>query len=242
MHAGPTLGCDVTESTFPLDILRAPDDSTIDRLVEGWLGPPTVPEFEPVIEGPMPEPLVALYRVAGRWPALFKQNRLVPPADVRMDLGRRVIIWENQDVWRWAIDPPDLELDDPPVWLHGHQEPAHDQPRRATEPLSRVLLSSVLTEVVLGHPRSYASGEPPEHVRDLILAPLERVPIAPIGAYPTSHFAGEDVIIEADGDDPPWLFVAGRTEDALDYLIPIIGDATHDSLWALFSRWRTPRA
>jgi hypothetical protein len=100
----------------------------------------------------MPGALRRFYEFAGSWPDLYRQNRILAPAELRREGDRLTFFEENQAVFEWATG---LGGDDAAVWS---REPESEWAKEAA-PLSFFLFETLLCEYVMGGAPAMASGD-----------------------------------------------------------------------------------
>lgn len=223
------------ESKHLLDIIRNPTADAAMRFIEATRAPGQ-PEFgiprNDLAAIQMPEPLRRFYEFAGRWPGLYRQNRLLAPDELRHDGDKLVFYEENQVVFEWATD---LEGEDPPVWFREPgADPNYGRWHAERAPLSAFLLQSLLLEFTfgLGATAGTSSGwSIPSEIVARIVDPLEPVPFGPLGGqYDSSTswlFASDDLIVRVEMTGFAaewWVTVAATCREAFEYLRPIIAD------------------
>jgi hypothetical protein len=166
-------------------------------------------------ERELPPALRALHGTIGNRPDLLEfQDRFVPVAELvpRAD-GLLTFYVENQGVFSARIDPRSA---DPDVYLWDLEA----EPLREREPLSGYLLQAVLLEAAW---RSWYANWciASDPVRTAVIAPLERVPLAPWHwpGDPCEVFVGPALIAVVNRNDADWdILVAARSRKALRYL------------------------
>jgi hypothetical protein len=219
-----------TENLTTEDLSR-PGPETLGTLLIDWFGPrrPSygIPQTD-MKDVLLPSQLRAFYSLAGRWPGLFKQNRLLIPAQLRAEGDRLVFYVENQGVYLWATLP---DGKDPPVWI---QENAPGMPWEIEDgSLSYFLLQAVLFEAAIGAAEgARAVGLEMEFVRR-VMEPLAHIELPPWHwpAYPTSFYAAESLIAVTNPDPPGSDIVIGaRRPEPIQYL-----DAIVNKDWPWFS-------
>jgi hypothetical protein len=140
----------VTKSKPLLDIVRDPSGDAAIRFIETTRGARRPERDIPAVEladVEMPNSLRRLYEVAGRWPRLYHQNRILPPDKLRHDGERLIFYEENQVVYEWAT--LSRGSDDAPVWWRrlGDPEPSW---MLESAPIGAFLLQTLLVEYTMG--------------------------------------------------------------------------------------------
>ena len=217
-----------------MEELVRPGPGTLNAFIEAWHGVRR-PEYgippEQLAGRSLPGPLRAFYELAGRWPGLIGQNRLLQPAELEVVDGRVLFYVENQGVWLWAAA---REGDDPAVWSRENSPGAPWEPEG--EPLSRFLLQLVLFEAMWAATEGASAACLTAEELRLAVRPLRPLSLAPWRwpSYPSRFYAGEGVIALAGPNPSVWgtqppdrysLFLSARRTEALAYLAPLVGDA-----------------
>jgi hypothetical protein len=90
------------------------------------------------------------------------------------------------------------------------------------------------------HAVSSASGPIPDDIGELAVAPLDRLPLAS-SMFQMACWAGTDILAFRELGSGLYLFIAGRTSGAVDYLRPIVGSLSEENPWEEFSGWPEQR-
>ncbi|HEU5057508.1 MAG TPA: hypothetical protein VFU21_13330 [Kofleriaceae bacterium] len=189
------------------------------RFLEEWYGPLGATDGiagARLAERGVPPPLRALHEAIGNRPDLLKgQNAFLSLDDLAPDEdGWLTFYVENQDCFRARVDP--RRGGDAEVFLWDLER----EPVREREPLSGYLLQAVLFEAMWRAPWS-ASCIASDAERAAVIAPLERVPLAPWRwpGDPCELFVGPVLIAMISRNGSDWYVVVGaRSRQALRYL------------------------
>lgn len=169
----------------------------------------------------IPRALREAYALFGKRPDLTSnQDRLLLPAELRMDGDVLVFRDENQWVAAWGAQPAD---EDPAVLVK------HDLVDRSEETwdpwlprLSQACVELVLSEALFRDSAETADREMSE--ADISLLETHFRPLA-LHSPNTRWFVTDDVIVRED--DRQWLWARARTQGALKALLKVLpGDWT----------------
>ncbi|SDG42657.1 hypothetical protein SAMN05216553_10814 [Lentzea fradiae] len=194
----------------------------IERFAESWEEPlepadgwsrRDLAEAEDRLGVPIPEALREALSLFGKRPDLTSnQDRLLMPAELRLDGGVLVFRDENQWVASWGAATAG---DDPEVLV---KLDLADRSLERWDPwlprLSVACVEMVLSEALFRDDAETADREMSEADVSLLREHLTALPLHGPG---TRWFAGQDVVVRQDGD--AWLWARARTPDALELLV-----------------------
>ena len=172
----------------------------------------------------LPLALREWYRLVGRRKDIIAmQNFLASPEDLEImdENGLLVFYCENQQVVGWGIQPNDLGLVDPPVWLD--DSGLHDtqqEPIRENDTLSEFALQMVVLETRFNPVNEVFQAL--NRVAPKTFGKVERS-FVPLGfpdwhwpSYPTRFYGADDLLIQVFGEEDPWLQVTARSLNAFE--------------------------
>lgn len=216
---------------------EGPDD--LRGFLTAWYGPPDRTGVRPPEMRGGPRALRRWFELAAQWRTpIAEQNQILRPDETWDDQGKRVFWVENQGVWLWAYD---REEDDPLVYDRENEHGHTWQPTGCT--LSAFLVRIAVFEAIWNGPHGAAANELLPDQCDAVLHPLRSLPIH-LGRWPAEGarvYAGVDVLAHAGPfaaageplhDESWFVFISGRTPEALRYLDDIPG-IQWDALWNL---------
>src|SRR5687767_1395075 len=98
-----------------IDILKRSPPGTAEQFLRAWHGggSPASPRADEDVREFVPAPLREFYVAVRNRPDAIVQNRLIDPAELRLEDGQLLFYVENQAVYLWATAP---SAHDPPVW------------------------------------------------------------------------------------------------------------------------------
>jgi hypothetical protein len=170
----------------------------------------------------LPLALREWYQLAGkREDVTATCNFLASPEELEImeENGLLVFYCENQQVVEWGVQEADLALADPPVWLdNSGLHSTRQEPVRENDTLSEFALQMVVLETMFEQKAFQASGK---------VAPqmLKRVdqnflhlgfPDWHWPDYPTRFYGGDDVLLQAFGEEDVSLQVTARSLAAFE--------------------------
>jgi hypothetical protein len=208
--------------------------ASLERFLERWYGPPTLPA--PPLSTGLPNALARWYQLAGSYGRpLVHQNQLLEPAEFQRENEKVVFYVENQGVWLWAFDETETVMD--PGVFDREAEPGR-QWQSTFESLHECLIHVAVFEAILGTDIGASNFGCTRSELDLILRPLARVGL-PAWRWPGPEhrlYCGRDILACAGATELPGspiredssfeVFIAGSNLDALAYLddLPIKWD------------------
>lgn len=187
---------------------------------DGW-NRQDLAEAEDRLEARLPEALKEALSLFGKRPDLTSnQDRLLTPAELRLDNDVLVFRAENQWVAAWGST---VDGDDPEVLI---KLDLVDRAEERWDPwlprLSLACVEMVLSEALYRDGAETADRETSEEDISLLETRFPRLPLNSPG---TRWFGTDDVIIRED--DRQWLWARARTPEALDsLLLALPGDWT----------------
>ncbi len=194
-------------------------DADLEEFLTHWYG---LPKSEPLVpEGTEPFPLRCWYGYTEAWQQeLAKQNRALPADELTALEGKTVFYVENQRAWLWGYgDGPNPEVFDRAGNAGAHWA-------QTGERLDMFLWHMAVFEAALSGPYNLAANDLSLEEIELCTGLLDLCPFEP-WRFPgpmSRLWSNEDLVV---------LTVAN---------LPVEGEVTDETRWALFVGGRTPEA
>ncbi len=174
----------------------------------------------------LPLALREYYLLAGqREDLVAKQNFLVSPDELEIEEGLLEFYCENQGVVHWGVNPDDLHLPDPPVYLNDDGLYGGERENiRQNETLSEFVLQMLVLETAcFTEMGGNAAGD--TNTAGIVQANFKPLGL-PIWSWPkySRLYGRDDVLVELDqGDDKNcWVWVAALTKEALHEAVKLL--------------------
>lgn len=177
----------------------------------------------------LPLALREWYQLAGKRTDLFAIDPydFTKPQELSIEEDDQNILWlfsETQAIVDWGIRQQDLMLDDPPVYSENSY--ASDELLLSNRTFSEFMLQVVVHQTAcFTEIGGNASGE--ENTAGIVVANFQPLGLPPWDwpSCPAQLYGGDDVLIELDRDGEGYchLWVAARTENALQDAVKLFG-------------------
>ena len=172
----------------------------------------------------LPLALREWYRLVGRRKDIIAmQNFLASPEELEImdESGLLVFYCENQQVVEWGIQPSDIGLPDPSVWLdNSGLHDTQQEPILENGTLSEFALQMVVLETRFNPVNEVFQAL--NRVAPKTFGKVERS-FVPLGfpdwhwpSYPTRFYGADDLLIQVFGEEDPLLQVTARSLNAFE--------------------------